>query len=176
MDKLPFYTAERLKSLKEAADNWVTSTGIEWDTAACWHLPISKMKGSIDQAELTVGRKLRRYFNQLDKRVFKAQLRNGYRVKRFITLEYAASVGWHVHGILSTPPHIDQQRFIEDVKQVWLNCVQDDSIGLPLSRLAWCEPVKDHYPQYTTKNSFGPLQNAKGAIDILNTYFGELPN
>jgi hypothetical protein len=176
MDEIPYHTTARLKSLKAAADEWVKATGIAWDIAACWHLPICDMAGDVEHVEMAVGRKLRRYFNQLDRRIFKADHKLGFRVKRFITLEHAKSVGWHVHGFLATPEHMSQKQLIEDVKQVWLDCVQYDKIGLPLSRLTWCEPITSHYPQYTTKHSFGPLQNAKGAMDIQNTYFGELPN
>ena len=173
MDTQPYYTKARLKSLKEAADDWVSATGIDWDIAACWHLPLSDIDGGVEQAELHISRKLRLYFNKLDRRVFKAQHKKGFRVRRFITLEHAASVGWHVHGILATPSHVDQRQFITEVQQVWLHCAQHDKIGLPRTNLAWCEAIRDSYARYTTKNSFGATQFARGAIDLHNTFFGE---
>lgn len=176
MDKIPYHTSTRIRLLREASDKWASGTGVVWDIAACWHLPFGDMEGGIDDVDIRIGKKLRRYFNQLDRRIFKAQHKRGHRVKRFITLEHAESVGWHVHGFLATPSHIDQQDFMEDVRQVWQRCVRYDRIGLPRTRLAWCEPIVNRYPQYTTKHSFGPLQGAKGTIDTQNAYFGELPN
>lgn len=115
---------------------------------------------------------MRHYFNLLDKRTFKARQKRGYRIRRFITLEHAASVGWHVHGILATPSHVSRSDLIELTKTTWLYCIDGERVGLPKTRLAWCEPIEDRYAQYSTKQSFGPLQHAKGTIDILNTYFG----
>jgi hypothetical protein len=176
MDTIPYYTSTRINSLKAAADSWVSSTCIKWDIAACWHLPLSDLLGDVENVEMRVGTKLRRYFNTLDRRIFKAKHKKGTRIKRFITLEHAASVGWHVHGILETPQHIDQHQFISAVKNTWVHCVKNDKIGLPRSHLAWCEPIETRYPQYTTKHSFAPLHRAKGTIDPMNTYFGEDSN
>ena len=176
MVEIPYYTSARIRALKAATDDWVAATHINWDVAACWHLPISDIAGDVEHVEMSVGRKLRRYFNQLDRRIFKSQQKRGSRVQRFITLEHAESTGWHVHGILATPPHVDQQQLIADVKQIWLYCVQDDKIGLPSAHLAWCEPTTSHYAQYTTKQSFAPLHRARGTIDYQNTYFSYLPN
>lgn len=166
----------RINALKSATDDWVSTQDIVWDIAACWHLPLSDLKGDIENVEMSVGTKLRRYFNTLDRCVFKAQHKKGQRIKRFITLEHAECVGWHIHGILETPPHIEQRQFIGAVKDTWIDCVSNDKIGLPRTRLAWCEPIADRYPQYTTKQSFAPLHRARGTIDILNTYFGERTN
>jgi hypothetical protein len=172
MDRTPYYTSTRINSLKAAADCWVSSNGINWDIAACWHLPLSDLIGDVENVEMRVGTKLRRYFNTLDRRIFKAQHKRGQRIKRFITLEHADSVGWHVHGILETPQQSDQQHLISVVKETWIDCVQKDKIGLPRAHLAWCEPIEDRYAQYTTKHSFAPLHRARGTIDYLNTYFG----
>ena len=167
-----YYNSSRIHSLKSAADNWVSASNVNWDIAACWHLPFSDMKGDIEQIEIAVGTKMRRYFNLLDRRTFKARHKRGYRIQRFITLEHAASVGWHVHGILATPTHLSRNDLIELTKNTWLDCIDGERVGLPKTRLAWCEPIYDRYPQYSTKQSFGPLQHAKGTIDVFNTYFG----
>ena len=172
MGSSTYYTSTRIKSLKSAADSWVDTLDVKWDIAACWHLPLSDLIGDIDQVEIAVGKKMRRYFNLLDRRTFKARHKRGYRIQRFITLEHAASVGWHVHGILATPTHLSREDLIELTKTTWLDCVDGERVSLPKTRLAWCEPIEDRYAQYTTKQSFGPLQNAKGTIDVLNTYFG----
>jgi hypothetical protein len=171
-----YHTQARARALKAAADDWVAATGIAWDTAACWHLPLSDIACDVEDAEMRIGTKLRRYFNQLDRCVFKAQHKRGHRVNRFITLEHAASVGWHVHGILATPQHIEQQQFIDDVQRVWLNCITHDKIALPTSCFAWCEPITGHYARYTTKQSFALAHYAKGTIDYQNTYLGDLPH
>lgn len=172
MDRIPYYTSARISSLKAAADRWVDASNVSWDIAACWHLPLSDVKGDIEQAEINVRTKMRRYFNLLDRRIFKAQHKRGHRVQRFIKLEYAKSVGWHVHGILATPPHVSREHLIEIAETTWLHCLSNQRVGLPKTRLAWCEPIEDRYPQYSRKQSFGTLHNAKGSIDILNTYFG----
>jgi hypothetical protein len=172
MDHSPYYTNTRINSLKSAADSWVLSNNANWDIAACWHLPLSDIQGDMEQVEINVGKKMRRYFNLLDRRIFKAKYKRGCRVPRFITLEHAASVGWHVHGILATPAHVTRDLLIDLSKQTWLDCLANTRVGLPKTRLAWCEPIEARYPQYSTKQSFGPLYNAKGTIDILNTYFG----
>lgn len=171
MDRIPYYTSARISSLKAAADSWLDASNVNWDIAACWHLPLSDLNCDIEQAEITVGTKMRRYFNLLDRRIFKAQHKRGRRVQRFITLEHAKSVGWHVHGILATPPHVLRDHLIELAEVTWLDCLSNQRVGLPKTRLAWCEPIEDRYPQYSTKQSFGPLHNAKGSIDYLNTYF-----
>lgn len=171
-----YLNTQRISALKSATDNWVSAQDIVWDIAACWHLPLSDLKSDIENVEMSVGTKLRRYFNTLDRRIFKAQHKKGQRIKRFITLEHADSVGWHVHGILETPQHIQQQHLVSVVKHTWIDCIQNDKIGLPQTRLAWCEPIEARYPQYTTKNSFAPLHRARGTIDLQNTYFGERTN
>ena len=167
-----YLNTQRISALKSATDNWVSEQDIVWDIAACWHLPLSDLKSDIENVEISVGKKLRRYFNTLDRRVLKARHKKGQRIKRFITLEHAESVGWHIHGILETPPRIDTQQFIGAVKDTWIDCVSNDKIGLPHAHLAWCQHIVDRYPQYTTKQSFAPLHRARGTIDILNTYFG----
>jgi hypothetical protein len=171
-----YFNSSRISALKSAADEWVSAQDIAWDIAACWHLPLSDMKGELENVEMRVGTKLRRYFNTLDRHLFKARHKRGARIKRFITLEHADSVGWHVHGVLATPTHIQQAQFISVVKHTWIDCVENDKIGLPRTRLAWCEPIQDRYAQYTTKHSFAPLHRARGTIDYLNTYFGERTN
>jgi len=167
-----YYTSTRLNALKSASDSWVNTSNVNRDIAACWHLPLSDINGDIEQVEITVGKKMRRYFNLLDRRTFKARHKRGYRIQRFITLEHAASVGWHVHGILATPSHVTRDCLIELTKNTWLDCIKGERVGLPKTHLAWCEPIRDRYAQYSTKQSFGPLHHAKGTIDALNTYFG----
>ncbi|MEJ1938745.1 hypothetical protein WDZ92_51775, partial [Nostoc sp. NIES-2111] len=117
MDQQPYFTYSRKQSLKSAADSWVNAQGIQWDIAACWHLPVCDIGSDIDDVEIRVGKKLRRYFNTLDRHIFKAKHKRGFRVRRFITLEHAAGVGWHVHGVLETPQHVEQATLIDQVRQ-----------------------------------------------------------
>ncbi len=171
MATIPYYTSQRLKLLKDAADQWVRNTGISWDIAAMWNLPNGDVPGGIDNVEIEVGKRLRRYFNLLDRRIYKARSKSGCRVQRFITIEHAHSVGWHVHGILATPPHMDRQVVINIAKKTWLDCLANSRVGLPKSKLAWCDTIQNRYPQYTTKQSFGSQHNARGTIDLMNTNF-----
>jgi hypothetical protein len=93
------FNTQQVRLLKAAADKWVLDTGIAWDIAAMWNLPNGDIPGGVDHIEIEVGRRLRRYFNLLDRRVFKSKHKRGHRLQRFITIEHAHSVGWHVHGI-----------------------------------------------------------------------------
>ena len=171
MASIPYYTSQRLKLLKEAADKWVQDTGIKWDVAAMWNIPNGHIQGSIDHVEIEIGKRLRRYFNLLDRGIYKARSKSGHRVQRFITIEHAHSVGWHVHGILATPLHVAHQDFIDITKTTWLQCLANNRVGMPQSNLAWCDTIKNRYPQYTTKQSFGSQHTARGTIDLMNTSF-----
>lgn len=179
MGQSQYLTEQRIDALKEAADKWVRNLNIQWDIAACWHLPEAaswnvptvELPDAVDEAEMKVGKKLRRYFNRLDKRIFKSKYNRGFRVKRFITLEYSPGVGWHVHGILATPAHISQQDLIDEIMLTWEWCVANKTMGMPLERLAWCEPITGNYQRYITKQSFVRNSKKAGTIDVMNTSF-----
>ena len=65
-------------------------------------------------------RLLRRYFNEIDRRVFKAAHRNRkLRVQRFVVLGHQIGVGWHAHALVSTPSVIEQEALVRLLENRW---------------------------------------------------------
>ena len=131
----------------------------------------SDLKGWDD---IWLEKQLRLYFNKLDRCVFKVDhRRRGKRLKRVITLEKTATVGWHAHVSISTPPAIDQAWLIEQMHRLWHQHVGKDQTGKFEDKLFWAEPAQGNYVEYSFKYAFqkaGSGQTDRSAIfDPVNT-------
>ena len=157
--------------------NWIADTGIKWDLAASWIIPDAMRNAQRGWDDIWLEKQMRLYFNKLDRRLLRSRHRRySQRIPRFITLENSTGVGWHAHGLLATPEHINQDIMIGAVKELWLEHVADYQSRLSPIRLAWCQPVTSGYLWYSTKHSFGSFQANTGSIDSFNTYLPPAPH
>lgn len=141
---------------REATKEWLAKNDV--DIAASFLLPKALMvRLSQTQAradEITLSGLLRRYFNKLDRRVFKsAHRRHGMRVERIVTLERTDAVGWHAHVLLKTPVHMSRFTFRLLMQRLWLKEIKGFADQSRIqARLFWAEPISGNYLDYSTKH------------------------
>ena len=149
--------------------NWINSFGVQWDIACCWHQPRG-MEGSVKYLQKT----LRKYFTKLNRTIFKGTKGMERELPRFITFEKKGEVGWHAHGMIATPAHIDPNHLISLMEKEWL----DWTSGYPKSRfvnhLFWGQLIQSDYAAYSIKNISSNMYKRDGDetafVDVFNTF------
>lgn len=78
----------------------------DWDTEFHFNMDARKRGleggfGTDENSAIWAEKQVLRFFRNLDRKVFgKASTRHGLRTNRFVVLEKAEGVGWHVHGLI----------------------------------------------------------------------------
>jgi hypothetical protein len=162
--------------LRNATHDWITSEAGDLDIACCWHVPERVRAADKGWDELWLEKYMRRYLNKLDRRIYKAAHKNrGMRITRFITLEHGAGVGWHAHGLIGTPEHMDQPSMCAAIEQLWRQHtgVYEENRRFE-QRCVWVEPKHADYLGYSLKQSINvteqPIGGLRGIVDLHNTY------
>jgi hypothetical protein len=163
----------RLRHRYAIAD-WIENMGEKWDIACCWHVPEAMRMPQNEHGAESLSKQLAVYFNKMRKRTFSHLPRSQRPVlPRFITLEWTDGVGWHAHGLISTPSHLTIEQMMEITQDEWMGHVGRFASGRFSKRLVWTEPREGRYASYIAKQSMQlPNYNwdgGKGFIDLNNT-------
>lgn len=159
---------------KQTMKNWGNAPDFKWDICATWHVPneIKQIRMIWDDRRHEV--EMRKYFNTVDRHIFKAAHRNrGERVWRWVVMEKAGGVGWHSHALLKTPEHMSQQAFIDTLCGLWYKHCGIRSGARFQSYLFKAELVDRDFFGYTVKDTKF-TEDAKGVFDEHNTYLPKL--
>lgn len=158
-------------TLREAYVSWAKQYGDTLDVCATLHVPVAMKVVENGWTSEWLSKQLRRYFNCLDRHVFKAANRNrGIRHYRWVALEYSDNVGWHAHVAISTPPSHTQVQFIDLAKSVWLQQIERYVNPKFKLHLAVIEPIEGEFFRYSVKSIRDTLENSRGILDLDNIH------
>jgi len=157
--------------LRAAYLNWVNEYGDRLDVCATLHTPNAMKVVENGWTSEWLQKQLRRYFNNLDRCVFKAAHRNrSRRLTRWVTLENSTTVGWHAHMALSTPKNYAQAEFIKLAETLWLKQIERYTNPRFRARLSLIEPREGEFFRYTVKSIRGTREDSRGILDLENIY------
>ena len=151
---------------------WLNIHAQTWNIAATWHFPNSIRAyygGWYDPNWHS--KEFRRYLNRVDRKIYKAAHKNGgQRLPRIIVLEDKERVGWHVHGLLTNPPHLDEASTAHILTEEWKNYLKRFPSKKFEKHIIEIGPVRDEYLSYITKFTDDTSDDPLGFIDGDNTY------
>ena len=154
--------------------NWINA-GPKWNIAVTLHTPLRLRYLQEGYDELWLERQISVFFNILSKRIF-AGIPKKQRpmLRRLITLEKDTYVGWHAHGVITTPDHLADETLIEAINEVWGSMMNPYASREFKDRLAWCEAIHGNYQQYCLKTALSAQAHGYsgqfGTISLHNTY------
>lgn len=157
-----------------AIADWVGNMGEDWDIACCWHVPEAMRAAQNGYSADWLSRQLGVYFNKMREDVFhNLRPKQCPILPRFITIEWSDGVGWHSHGLLSTPSHLTTDEMMIIAQGTWMRHVGKFATGKFAKRLVWTEKREGRYAPYISKQAM-ELQDynwngGKGFIDLNNT-------
>jgi hypothetical protein len=164
----------RRNSEEDQAKEWL-SDGPKWDIGITLHTPLKLRYEEQGYDELWLEGKVSVLFNLLSKVIFSGvPKRQRPMLRRVITLEKDTNVGWHVHGVISTPSHLDNETLVEAISTVWGDLMNHQARRDFKDRLVWCEQIRGNYQQYCVK--FALSKQARnysgqyGTISLRNTH------
>lgn len=165
----------RAQQLKEALKNWGNGPKFQWDICVTWHVPNDMRDRDSGWDDRWLECEMRKYFNAVDRRIFKAAHKNrGERLARWITLERAGGVGWHSHALLKTPPQMSHQDLIDLLLRFWHKHCKMKNASCFQSYLFKAELVKADYLGYAIKGTCELNENANGVFNAHNTVLPKL--
>jgi hypothetical protein len=157
--------------LRAAYIKWVKQYRDTLDVCATLHTPIAMKAAENGWDSDFLQKQLWRYFNNLDRRVFKAAHRNrAVRLYRWVTLEKSETVGWHAHISISTPDNFTQAEFIDLAKTLWLKQIARYTNPKFKSRLSVIEPIEGEFFRYSVKSIRGTKEDSNGVLDLENIH------
>ncbi len=158
-------------STTTALCDWVKQKNIVWDVCATLHVPEAMRVVERGWTADWLSSLLSRYFNQLDRRIFKAAHRNReVRLHRWVTLEHSDGVGWHAHVLLQTPTIIDQAALITLAGDIWHRRYAQYATAQFKSRLCVVEAVNGNFFYYANKSAHDTSDHSKGILDLRNIH------
>lgn len=159
---------------RQALRSWGNAQDYNWDICATWHIPneIKQIRMIWDDRRHEV--EMRKYFNTLDRHIFKAAHKNrGERVWRWVVTERAGGVGWHSHALLKTPLQMSQTEFIDTLCALWYKQCGIRNGSRFQSHLFKAEVVDGDFLGYTVKHT-NVSEEANGFLDLHNTFLPKL--
>lgn len=162
------------KPIETQLMQWVNA-GPKWDIALTLHTPLKLRYDHQGYDELWLEQQVSVLFNVLSKVIF-ADIPKKQRpmLRRLIALEKDIYVGWHAHGVISTPEHLDDEILIQAIKEVWGGMMNRHAKEEFKDRLVWCEPVNGNYQQYCVKAALSAQGRNPvgqfGTISLRNTH------
>jgi hypothetical protein len=181
-----FYTAlfiaEHLKmsyfDTQKQYDNWLKTRNLTFDVAICLHTPNQLRVEERGFDEQWLSKKLTRYFNELDRKLFKsAHRKRNVRMKRLVVLGHTDNVGWHAHVCAITPSDISPEKLLLTMNLLWLKHMKVSKFGNNTftNKLFWGERTNAGYTHYSISNArelpSGATAEPNGSVDILNCHF-----
>ena len=164
--------AEILK-VKQAWNSWVDEWG-DWDTACCWHVPDALRSVKNGWGKSWLETRMKNYFDAVDRRTFRGTpLKHRAKVKRYITLEHSDGVGWHAHGLVETPQHMQIDEFRQLLAETWKGYLMKWTNPKFADRLVYLKDLEGGYAAYSTKHAIQVHETSthlvQGEIDLNNS-------
>lgn len=171
MKKDRILSEKHTKALKNAQTEWLKERSKYWNICAALHVPNAMRKHYFGYDEHWLAKELTRYFNKVDRHIYKAAHKNrGMRLQRIITLEYSENVGWHAHGIFDCAEGYNEDETIEILKRYWQKQTERFAIQKFEQRLDYFEYDRGNYIDYILKNVRLNEEGAVGILDTKNTF------
>ena len=152
-------------------NRWLNDNANGLTLSVAWHVP-NKMKANYSGFDsYWLSKELGKYFNKIDRKIFKAAHKNrGIRLRRIITLEKDDAVGWHAHGLIDTAPQQDDQYTRQILRDLWIDHTSRFNTGKFDKYLFYGEIDRGKTLGYITKNVHNNTDSSKGFIDLNNTF------
>lgn len=172
-NRLLYHDAKR-SQLCRALANDIANWSCNWDIDLALTLPRSHPAAHAPNPSL-LANLLRRYFAGVDARIFPDQSRK-HRPKlyRLVVLEHAEGVGWHMHGLVSSPKHSSITNTNHILRGQWyqaLGEITDDRMDT--RRFYWSDIHQTEYIPYCLKyviqTNNSEIELSKGTICWRNT-------
>ena len=156
--------------LRAANETWIAGQRHQFDVVICLHMPNSLRSKERGWDDAWLQEKLRRYLNQLDRKVLKsAHRRRKEKIPRFVVLEHSPVVGWHVHAMLaSSSTGLSPERLCQIIKLTWLRSLGVHGKGQFKEHLVWAQPHGGGYANYITKRLSASSDKYR-SVDLVNT-------
>jgi len=148
---------KQTRALRQVNAYWFGSLPYRLDVAVALHLP-KAFRADRGASERAFQYKLRHFFTRLDRKVLKSACRKRKeKIPRFVVLEHSASLGWHMHALLSSETsNFNSQQLCMTIKLMWLEEFGQSSLKGFEPHMAWAEPAIDGYDNYMSKDLYGP--------------------
>ena len=161
------------KKVKQAWTGWVDEWG-NWDTACCWHVPDALRSAKDGWGKSWLENRMKNYFDAVDRRTFRGTpLKHRAKVKRYITLEHSDGVGWHAHGLVETPQHMQIDEFRQLLAETWKGYLMKWTNPKFADRLVYLKDLEGGYAAYSTKHAIQVHETSthlvQGEIDLNNS-------
>lgn len=146
----------------------------KWDVAFSLHAADGLRAQQVGYEHYWMDNQVSTFFSLLSKVVYQhIPAKKRPKMRRLVTLEYCANVGWHAHGVIETPDHLTDQCLIEAMNEIWHGRMDDYCRAYFRDQLIWCEPIRSQYPRYSIKDSMDNAtynkDNSVGMISLRNT-------
>ena len=164
-------TLSQQQRLTVAQHSWLSERSSLWNVAACWHVPDAMRAHYKGYDAHWLSKELTRYFNAVDRRIFKAAHKNrGARLPRIITLEHDDAVGWHAHGLLDCAEGMNEDETIGILDPLWKRHTERFATGKFEKHISYFSYDNGNYLGYCLKR-LGRQDDTQGILDTRNTYF-----
>ncbi|MEK4034883.1 hypothetical protein WOC76_09375 [Methylocystis sp. IM3] len=152
------------RKLRQALADDVANWNCTWDIDLALTLPRSHPAAHASSPAPLVNL-LRRYFTAVDARVFPNQSRkHRQQLHRFVVIEHAEGVGWHMHGLVASPSHIDIVATNNILRSQWYQAIGEiTDERMDSRRYYWSDIHQDDYIHYCLKHV---IQTNNSEIDI----------
>lgn len=162
------------KPIATQVSEWLNE-GPKWSIALTLHTPSKLRQVQQGYDEIWLERQVAVLFNILSKVIFPGvPKKDRPMLRRLITLENDANVGWHVHGVISTPKHLDDEVLIEAIQRIWIGLMGPFARKDFRDRLVWCEIIYGNYQQYCMKSAVSSQVERRsgpfGTVSFRNTH------
>ena len=156
--------------LSIAYKDWLGEKSKTMTICACWQVPDAMRRHYNGHTAQWLAKELRRYFNKIDRRIFKAAHKNrGMRLQRIISLEYDEHVGWHAHGMLECAHGKDGQETIDLLEHGWLKHTERFASNKFEKHVFWADQNKGSHHHYIIKRMHREDDLGTGFLDTMNT-------
>lgn len=157
---------KQTKALELANADWFASH--HFDVAVALHVP-KAFRATHGPSERAFQFKLRHFFTRLDRKIMKSGCRKrSAKIPRYVALEYSATLGWHMHALLSSKTsRFSSQQLSTIINLMWLEEFGQSNLKGFEPHMVWAEPLLGGYDHYVSKKLFGP--HATAVFDEMNT-------
>ena len=142
------------KKLIEAHIAWINGQKDKCDLAVSLHLPYHLAHTKDALPTLLIEKHVDAFFRKVEKRVFSRTelIRLRKVIKRFIVLEEADGVGFHLHMAMLLPFRMNFCEFIGILKDLWIKFWAGQKRTFPREHAVWAEAITGDYVSYSLKN------------------------
>ena len=159
------------QNLKNKTLLWLMENSCSWNVCVALHVPNAMKRHFYGYTSDWLSKELKRYFNAVDRRIFKAAHKNrDKRLKRIVVLEHDELVGWHAHIMCDCADGMNEDETIDILKKFWEKQTDRFATGKFEKRLGYFEYDQGFYMRYILKKALSDEEGYTGLIDLKNTH------